>query len=575
MPIPALPDTEPAAGKNPRPTGVRHVVVTLATLMAVLLYLDRFCLPIATGYVKEELGLDDTQVAWLLSALFWTYALAQVPAGWLSDRFGARLMLTVYILGWSLFTGLLGLAYSFVALLACRFACGLAQAGAYPTSAGIVSKWVPFRSRGLASGVISTGGRMGGFIAPVLTAYLIVAFVPPATDSALHADDLLDAPGLCRALVREGETPPDRLAAAVRGRLPAGAARVAKEGARQGADLSAGDRAVLLAGLNEVLDGRLVDAVDLDEFAVQGECRRLARLPPDQLGEVQRRRASRLLLEAAYPGQVRKVYGHGWRPVMLVYGAAGFVVAGLFWLLVLDRPSEHPACNAAEVALITHGRPATTAGPYGAVGGLPLGALLGSGSLWLSCASQFFTNFGWTFLLTWLPTYLDEVYRDPVVERGWLASVPILLGMGGMLAGGWVTDALTRRVGPRWGRCLPIALTRFVALGAFLACLGVRSPWAATAAFGVAAIATDLGTPALWAFNQDVGGPYAGSVLGWGKMWGNVGAALSPLVLAWVIGPAHRWDRGFLACAAAFLAAGVVALGIDARRTLVPPGKKG
>ena len=194
--------------------------------MAALLYLDRICLSITERYIKEDLRLSNAEVARLLSAFFWTYAIAQVPAGWLSDRFGARRMLALYIVLWSLFTGLMGVAHSFAALLLFRFGCGLAQAGAYPTSANLLSKWVPFSARGWASGVVSTGGRLGGFAAPVLTAYLMVSFVPVATPSRLLPEDLLDGPGLCRRLAQTGDTPSDRLAGALRRRLPSATLQV-------------------------------------------------------------------------------------------------------------------------------------------------------------------------------------------------------------------------------------------------------------------------------------------------------------------------------------------------------------
>src|SRR5262245_66373236 len=93
-----------------RPSHVRYEVVGLATLMAVLLYLDRFCLSFIVGFIREELGLSDGQKDVLLSIFFWAYALGQVPSGWLSDRYGARKMLALYILVWSLLTGLIGLA---------------------------------------------------------------------------------------------------------------------------------------------------------------------------------------------------------------------------------------------------------------------------------------------------------------------------------------------------------------------------------------------------------------------------------------------------------------------------------
>ena len=65
----------------PRPTGVRHWIILLLPLMSVLLYLDRFCVSFAGDYIKEDLGLSQTQMSWFLSVFFWSYALSQVPAG--------------------------------------------------------------------------------------------------------------------------------------------------------------------------------------------------------------------------------------------------------------------------------------------------------------------------------------------------------------------------------------------------------------------------------------------------------------------------------------------------------------
>jgi nitrate/nitrite transporter NarK len=254
--------------------------------------------------------------------------------------------------------------------------------------------------------------------------------------------------------------------------------------------------------------------------------------------------------------------------VLLVYGAAGLLVAAVFWLIVRDRPEEHPGCNAAEVHLIEAGRPAIPAATASHEG-LPLRAILRSRSLWLISAAQFGTNIGWVFLLTWLPRYLADVHHVPVVERGWMAGLPLLVGMSGQLGGGWLTDRLTRAVGLRWGRCLPMALSRFVAMAAFALCPLLRLPWLVTAALAVVALATDLGTPATWAYCQDVGGRQVGAVLGWGNMWGNLGAALSPLLLNFVIGR-WGWDAMFLACAAAFLFSGVTALGVDATAAVFP-----
>ena len=179
---------------------VRYFVVFVSMLMSVLLYLDRFCVSFAADYIREDLDLSQNQVAWMFSIFFWSYALAQVPSGWLSDRYGSRIMLSIYIISWSLFTLLTGIVSGLIGLLIMRLACGLGQAGAYPTSASIVSKWIPLTGRAAASSIVALGGRCGGAIAPVLTALLMVTLVPISGDGStekLDKDDLLHTAQLC------------------------------------------------------------------------------------------------------------------------------------------------------------------------------------------------------------------------------------------------------------------------------------------------------------------------------------------------------------------------------------------
>jgi sugar phosphate permease len=541
--------------KSSRPTHVRYLVVLLATVAAFILYLDRFCLSIIERFVKEDLQLSDDQVALLLSAFFWSYALAQVPSGWFSDRWGARRMLTLYIVLWSLATGLMGLTASFLVLLALRLGCGLAQAGAYPTSAGILSNWVPLTRRGLASSIVAVGGRSGGVAAQMMTLPLMVALVPLATSSLLRVGDVENEVGLVKALTQSGDSAPARLAARIRKMWPT------PDGPTVGN---------LQAELNTVLRRPdLFHPDDLNEWSFSRQGKQLAARPVEERTADETERLNRLLLEAAYPAEVRKLYGLGWRPVVMAYGWAGIVIAALFWLGFRDRPREYRACNAAELALIEQGRPASALDATQPLPSFPWRGVLTNFSFLMNCAAQFFTNFGWVLLLTWLPRYLDEVHRVPVEERGLMAGIPVFVGIAGMLMGGWLTDRMTLAFGLRWGRSAVLAGSRFVAMGAFLACLGISTPWGITAALALVAFSTDLGTPSMWAYAQDVGGRHVASVLGWGNMWGNIGAAVSPLVLNRVVAR-WGWDVAFCCCAGAFLLSGLTSLGIDATSKVAP-----
>lgn len=123
-----------------------------------------------------SMRISKSQLGDILGAFFFSYALFQVPAGWFSDRLGARKMLALYILAWSLLTFLTGWASSLVALMFARLFFGFAQAGAYPTSSAVVRRWFPVANRGRASALISFGGRLGATLAPLLTITLILNY---------------------------------------------------------------------------------------------------------------------------------------------------------------------------------------------------------------------------------------------------------------------------------------------------------------------------------------------------------------------------------------------------------------
>ncbi len=172
-------------------TRVRYRVIGVSVAMAFILYLDRVCLgeiikleSFLTDFVPAttagtEAGADDTaalraRLGEVLGAFFFTYAFFQIPAGWASDRFGGRTMLTIYIVAWSALTAFTGFAASLTGLLIARLALGVAQAGAYPTSGGVIRKWFRSENRSMASGWVSMGGRIGGAAAPFVTTFLIL-----------------------------------------------------------------------------------------------------------------------------------------------------------------------------------------------------------------------------------------------------------------------------------------------------------------------------------------------------------------------------------------------------------------
>src|SRR5436190_10090715 len=159
-----------------RPSGARYYVLALSFVVAFVMYLDRACIGTATPIIMREFGLNKIAMGWSTSAFNWTYALFQVPGGWLADRFGSRLVLAAAIAWWSAFTAATGFSSSAVSLAAMRGLFGMGEAAAWPAASRALVRWLPVNRRAFGQGFQHSGSRFGAAIAPILVVFLIARF---------------------------------------------------------------------------------------------------------------------------------------------------------------------------------------------------------------------------------------------------------------------------------------------------------------------------------------------------------------------------------------------------------------
>src|SRR6516225_8939578 len=91
-----------------RRSRVRLFIVAMLFLVTIVNYADRATLSIAGPALSKELQLDPIAMGYIFSAFGWSYVVAQVPGGWLLDRFGSRWVYAFSIMIWSLFTMMQG-----------------------------------------------------------------------------------------------------------------------------------------------------------------------------------------------------------------------------------------------------------------------------------------------------------------------------------------------------------------------------------------------------------------------------------------------------------------------------------
>jgi MFS family permease len=259
-----------------------------------------------------------------------------------------------------------------------------------------------------------------------------------------------------------------------------------------------------------------------------------------------------------------------WRYSLWVDGSVGFLIALLFWNVVRSAPKEHPHINASELAFI--GSPPVERPLSGPELKRALWNFARSRSLWCNAANQMLSNVGWVFLVTWLPTYLVEEMHVEEVRGGQLVTLVLAFGMLGQLAGGWYADWATRRFGLRWGRVVPMSSSMFLCATAYVICPFVNSTWVLISCCAAVSLGTDMANPATWAFMSDVGGRATAAAGGWGNMWGNLGASASAMLVPWLlkVGGGSGKTLVFFTLAGAFVLAGLIVLGMDATKMLLP-----
>ena len=251
-----------------------------------------------------------------------------------------------------------------------------------------------------------------------------------------------------------------------------------------------------------------------------------------------------------------------WRAPFFIFGCVGILWAVVWYWYYRDTPSEHRSVNQAELQLIhshigERSRTSTT---------IPWKAIFSSRTLWLMSVMYFCYSYCLATYLEWFPTYLVKHRGYSLKQMGFYASLPLLAGTVGDLAGGWISDAWFKRTEN------VVMARRVIGMGGFLVAASAIIPATLTddpftcvlytclAVFGL-----ELTVGVSWALALDIGGDYAGSVSALMNSFGNIGAVISLPVLAhlqvW-----FGWNPPFFIASALCLIGAVLYARIDASR---------
>jgi ACS family hexuronate transporter-like MFS transporter len=133
-------------------TRYRWFIVFLLFAITAVNYIDRSAISYAIPAMQRDLGLSPADTGAILGAFGLGYAITTLIGGFAVDRYGARAVLTVAAILWSLSIGSTALAGGFAVLYAARVLLGVSEGPNFPALTGAVSHWLSPHERATALG---------------------------------------------------------------------------------------------------------------------------------------------------------------------------------------------------------------------------------------------------------------------------------------------------------------------------------------------------------------------------------------------------------------------------------------
>jgi MFS transporter, ACS family, D-galactonate transporter len=167
-------EAEPGVVNSRAPWGI----LALLTVGVLIAFFDRTSISsaLADKDFIAYFNMTDADRGMVGAAFFWSYALMQLPMGWIVDRYGVKYPYAICFVLWCVATAATGLMHVVAGLFIMRFIVGLTEAIVTPASYRWIRHNMPETQAGTAVGIFAMGNKFGVAIGAPIAAWLIVSF---------------------------------------------------------------------------------------------------------------------------------------------------------------------------------------------------------------------------------------------------------------------------------------------------------------------------------------------------------------------------------------------------------------
>jgi len=157
-------------------SNIRWWVLGLLVIAMVNSYIDRGNISMVAPLITDLFELDAQKKGYIFSSFLLGYAIMQIPAGLLVDRFGIKWTYTISFIIWGLTATAFGVSSAFWHLIGLRILLGIWESISGPAGNAYIGKYFKENERGFASGLLLSGSKIGPAVGAVIAGLLIDAY---------------------------------------------------------------------------------------------------------------------------------------------------------------------------------------------------------------------------------------------------------------------------------------------------------------------------------------------------------------------------------------------------------------